>query len=119
MGPISAVYIFILHKSNYNMDRTTALMEFMGAPGMIATLDYAIDNQPLAWTRDDLMEGAGISHATSIGCVNKLEKWGFLITHRKIKKPHEYFVNKESPILEAIMRLDFALVAERGNRNLY
>lgn len=101
------------YKNGLPVLKDSLMVRLLGTPAMVRTIDYFIDNQGLLVDRQDVMDGAHISHATATRTLVALEEWGVIGRARDmVTERVTYWLAKNSEIAQALMKLDFTIASQ-------
>ncbi len=100
--------------SNRGRDETV-LIEALGSSPKMRIIDFFIDEQPFDFTKKEIIQELGMSNRTFYKYFPDIEKAGIVKESRKIGRAQLYTLNKESPVVKELIKLQDKL-SERARQ---
>ncbi|HLC67039.1 MAG TPA: hypothetical protein VJK52_05360 [Candidatus Nanoarchaeia archaeon] len=88
------------------------LLQLTGEMPLFKIIDFLIENRGMDFSKKDIIEGAGISRAALFNYWKTLAAHQIIRVTRSFGKTKLYTLNRESAIVERILDLEKALIAE-------
>lgn len=93
-------------KTNHTRPEESLLIRTLGDNPKLRIVDFLIDNVLFDFSKKEMIEGSGISRPTFNKYFDDLEKQGIVKVSRKFGGTKLYQLNKDSPVVKAILELD-------------
>ena len=94
------------------MRNSSLLLEYLGNHPKLRIIDFLIDNKPFDYSRNEIMEGSGVSRNTFYKLWPTIERTGLIKKTRKIGRAELYKLNEDNTVVKEILRLDEVLSRE-------
>ncbi len=88
------------------------LLEFLGDTPLLRIIDFLIENRIFDYTKTEIAENAGISRASLYKVWPMVEQYDLVKKSRKIGNTILYKLNKENPVVQELIELDFKISKE-------
>jgi DNA-binding transcriptional ArsR family regulator len=101
------------------MKGSSLLLEYLGNHPKLRILDFLIDNRSLDYSRNEIMEGSGVSRNTFYKLWPTIERTGLIKKTRKIGRAELYKLNEDNTVVQELLKLDQTLgrqAAEKAAR---
>ncbi|MEM2943072.1 MAG: hypothetical protein QXT81_06585 [Candidatus Bathyarchaeia archaeon] len=94
------------------MKDNSLLLEYLGNHPKLRILDFLIDNRPFDYSRNEIMEGSGVSRNTFYKLWPTIERAGLIKKTRKIGRAELYKLNEDNTVVKELLKLDEVLSRE-------
>jgi len=91
------------------MEDRSLLLEYLGNHPKLRIIDFLIDNRPFDYSRNEIMEGSGVSRNTFYKLWPTIERTGLVTRTRKIGRAELYKLNEDNTVVKELLKLDEAL----------
>jgi len=91
------------------MKDNSLLLEYLGNHPKLRILDFLIDNRPFDYSRNEIMEGSGVSRNTLYKLWPTIERTGLIKKTRKIGRAELYKLNEGNTVVKELLKLDEVL----------
>lgn len=88
------------------------LLSFFGDRPLFRVVGFLLENRLQAFSKSEIARGAGVSWATLYALWPKLEESGMVKAAQKVGNVTLYCLNNEPPLVEALKRVESALIAQ-------
>ena len=86
------------------------------APSVRKVLEFMIENRALDYSKEEIVEGAGISRPTLYRIWSRLENNGLVAETRKYGNTQLYKIDESNELVKVLIRLEVAAVREQFKR---
>lgn len=87
-------------------------VKFWGGSSLVRVLDFFLDNYLFDYSKTKVAEATGLSRVTVHKVVEHLKDTGVLKLNREVGRAKMYTLNRESPIVDALIELEDTLLNE-------
>ena len=98
------------------MRNSSLLLEYLGNHPKLRIIDFLIDNKPFDYSRNEIMEGSGVSRNTFYKLWPTIERTGLIKKTRKIGRAELYKLNEDNTVVKELLKLDGALSKEAADK---
>jgi len=94
------------------MKDSSLLLEYLGNHPKLRIIDFLIDNRPFDYSRNEIMEGSGVSRNTFYKLWPTIEHTELVKKTRKIGRAELYKLNEDNTVVKELLKLDDTLSKE-------
>ena len=91
------------------MKDSSLLLEYLGNHPKLRIIDFLIDNRPFDYSRNEIMEGSGVSRNTFYKLWPTIERTELVKKTRKIGRAELYKLNEDNAVVKELLKLDSVL----------
>ena len=88
------------------------IIKFFGENPVIKIVDFLIENKGIDMTKQQIIEGAGISRAVLFKYWKQIEEQGLVLVTRKFGKTRLYTLNSKNPLIKKLLELESLLIGK-------
>ena len=96
----------------YNVKDNSLLLEYLGNHPKLRIIDFLMDNRPFDYSRNEIMEGSGVSRNTFYKLWPTIERTELIKKTRKIGRAELYKLNEDNTVVKELLKLDDTLSKE-------
>ena len=94
------------------MEEKSLLIKLTGEMPLFRILDFLIDNKGLEFTKDEIIDGSGISRSSLFNYWEELESHNIIKVTKQMGKTKLYTLNMANEVTKRLVELEKALIAE-------
>lgn len=98
------------------MKDSSLLLEYLGTHPKLRIIDFLIDNRPFDYSRNEIMEGSGVSRNTFYKLWPTIEHTGLVTKTRKIGRAELYKLNEGNTVVKELLKLDAVLSRQAAEK---
>ncbi len=92
------------------------MLEFLGETPELRALDFFIENDLFDYSMADVSKGIGMARVTIKRVFEDMVGDKLLVPTRKVGKAQLYQLNKESPVVQTLLKLDTDISVQHANQ---
>ncbi|MBI5393127.1 hypothetical protein HZA96_04610 [Candidatus Woesearchaeota archaeon] len=94
------------------MEEKSLLLQLTGEIPLLKIIDFLVENKGLDFTKEEIIEGSGISKASLFNYWEELENHNIITVTKQEGKTRYFTLNTKSIITKKILELEKALISE-------
>jgi hypothetical protein len=92
------------------------LLDFLGETPELRVLDFFIENDIFDYSMADVSRGIGMARVTIKRVFDDMVKEELITSTRKVGKAQLYNLNKSSPVVQTLLKLDMDISTQHSNQ---